>query len=471
MSAVPESQIPWPGLLGTSLPGEQDYRPRVEGRLPDNVRGSLYRNGPGLFERGGIRKRHLLDGDGLIQALHLDGADIRYLAKFVRTEKFTAEEEAGRYLYPTWSTLAPGTFKKNLGGRFKPQAGVTVVARKDALLAFDDVGYPYELDAVDLKTRGKAPTSPVGLRSFNAHSRFDGRSGEWWQFGLAFGRHTQLNVCAHDQSGKPLRRFSIDTKRSTYLHDFFITERFVVFNLHAVKFNPARMLAGLKSFIECLKWEPRLGNEILVADRQSGDVVARVEAPPSFMWHGLNAFDAGNELVVDFVGYDQPDHFIGNNPEFVSIMSGRIGDAQFAGKVRRLVVNLRDKRATEEILADQYHEFPMVPPSEVGYRHRFGYFTQGNVAGTNLQDALVRIDCENGDMSSYCFGDGYQVGEPVLINDGEWLITQVLDGRERRSFFAVLRGDALPDGPVCKILLDHHVPISFHGCWQGRRPD
>jgi all-trans-8'-apo-beta-carotenal 15,15'-oxygenase len=32
------------------------------------LQGTLYRNGPGLFDRGGGRKRMLLDGDGMIQA-------------------------------------------------------------------------------------------------------------------------------------------------------------------------------------------------------------------------------------------------------------------------------------------------------------------------------------------------------------------------------------------------------------------
>lgn len=62
-----DNALPFAGLA-TSLPTEYDYVPRVEGRLPPALQGTLYRNGPGLFDRGGGRKRMLLDGDGMIQA-------------------------------------------------------------------------------------------------------------------------------------------------------------------------------------------------------------------------------------------------------------------------------------------------------------------------------------------------------------------------------------------------------------------
>lgn len=39
----------------------------IEGSIPEDILGStLFRNGPGLFERGGKRVKHYLDGDGYI---------------------------------------------------------------------------------------------------------------------------------------------------------------------------------------------------------------------------------------------------------------------------------------------------------------------------------------------------------------------------------------------------------------------
>jgi carotenoid cleavage dioxygenase-like enzyme len=53
-----DNELPFAGLA-TSLPAEYDYSPHIEGTLPPALQGTLYRNGPGLFDRGGLRKRML----------------------------------------------------------------------------------------------------------------------------------------------------------------------------------------------------------------------------------------------------------------------------------------------------------------------------------------------------------------------------------------------------------------------------
>ncbi|MCH9675174.1 MAG: carotenoid oxygenase family protein, partial [Gammaproteobacteria bacterium] len=82
----------WMTLLGKSEAGARDYAARVEGEIPRSLRGVLYRNGPGMFERGAERRRHLLDGDGLIQRLSIGAQGARYQNAFVQTQKFKDDE-------------------------------------------------------------------------------------------------------------------------------------------------------------------------------------------------------------------------------------------------------------------------------------------------------------------------------------------------------------------------------------------
>ena len=67
--------------LATSLHEEHCYEARVEGKIPTQLRGTLYRNGPGLFDRNGMRKRNILDGDGMVQAFrfHVNDAYLEYM--------------------------------------------------------------------------------------------------------------------------------------------------------------------------------------------------------------------------------------------------------------------------------------------------------------------------------------------------------------------------------------------------------
>ena len=105
--ALSDNPLPFAGIL-TSLPEEHDYICDIEGDLPE-LSGTLYRIGPGLFDRGPDRKRMMLDGDGMVQALTFQNNTARFRNRFVHTEKFRAETKAERFLYPTFSCHGSGT--------------------------------------------------------------------------------------------------------------------------------------------------------------------------------------------------------------------------------------------------------------------------------------------------------------------------------------------------------------------------
>jgi all-trans-8'-apo-beta-carotenal 15,15'-oxygenase len=69
--------------LTTSLAEEYDYYAKITGEIPRELRGTLYRNGPGIFERAGLRKRCILDGDGMIQAFNILDGRVHFQSKFV----------------------------------------------------------------------------------------------------------------------------------------------------------------------------------------------------------------------------------------------------------------------------------------------------------------------------------------------------------------------------------------------------
>jgi carotenoid cleavage dioxygenase-like enzyme len=47
--------------------------PQIQGQLPEGLRGTLLRNGPGLFEVGGRPVPQPFDGDGMVASLSFDG--------------------------------------------------------------------------------------------------------------------------------------------------------------------------------------------------------------------------------------------------------------------------------------------------------------------------------------------------------------------------------------------------------------
>lgn len=487
---LPEHPLPFAGLA-TSLTGEHDYFAEVEGELPPDLRGSLYRNGPGRFDRDGRRKRMLLDGDGMIQAFDFTDGDghgrVRYRNRFTRTEKFVAEEAAGRFLYATWSTLAPGGPFRNFGARsMRNQAGVSVRRRGDTLYAFDEGVAPYTVDPRSLETRGPAWESlPAALpenagtpaaNSFAAHGKIDGRSGEWLHFGLVYGPKNYIQVTIFDANDKLLVKRFLPLDAMYYLHDWLVSGRHLIFVLHPAIVPASRLLrflGGTIAFTDAITWQAERNNRVLVIDRECREEPRLFEAPAAWCWHTLNAYEnAGGEIIADFIGSDQPAGLgTGDQSPLFALMRGEFkpeDDDAFHGRLRRYVIppGRSGTLRVETLAGDDDYEFPTVRPEEVCHRHQHAFLAARGSADA-FWSRIVRLDLHSGASDDYDFGPGRYCGEPVFVPGvhGGYLLSLVYNADTKRSFLAVLDAERVGAGPRALVHLRHHSPLSFHGDW------
>jgi all-trans-8'-apo-beta-carotenal 15,15'-oxygenase len=467
--------------LATSLPEEHDYQARLEGDLPDQLRGTLYRNGPGLFDRGGLRKRNLLDGDGMVQSFRFDGKGVRYRNRFVRTKKYLAEQQAGRFIYPSWSTQATGGFWANFMGatEIAGQAGITVFPWRGKLYAFDECSLPYELDADTLETYGESRLGlPEGETTYAAHSKMDPVTGEWLHFGVLYGPNPKLHITVFQSSGALKLHRTLPMPRNVYMHDWFVSGRHLILILHPVHIAYWSVLLGSRSIAESLSWRPEQGNLIMVLEREGNGAPLLLETSACYMWHSLNACNRGSEIVADFIGYQNPDHFVGSDPVASAVMTGRRGEYAFPGALRRYLIDPAGKSLREELLDQGSYEWPRVNELHRCHDYRFGYMVKTR-PGDFFWTVLCRIDMRTGRSESYDFGAGSYLSEPVFVPltgrqyqpddpvEPGFVLTEVYDSSSRRSYLAVLRSEAVTSGPVAIVHLEHHVPFSYHGWWSA----
>lgn len=466
--------------LATSLREEPDYRPRIEGTVPAELSGgTLYRNGPGLFDRDGRRKRNLLDGDGLIQAFRFDGQGVQYRARFVRTEKFVEEQQAGRFIYPSWSTQAPGGFWGNFlaAGRMKSQAGITVFPWQGRLFAFDECALPYELDPVSLATVGISSLGlPPQQSVYAAHAKFDAATGEWVHFGIEYGPSPRIHVTIFRPDGRLKKHRIIAMPRYVYMHDWFVAGRYLVFVLHPVEIAYLQFLFGIRSMVDSLRWRPEQGNLLMVVGREGDDEPVLLESDAVFMWHSFNAYERGSEIIADFIGYRNPDHFVGSDPVASAVMSGRRGTFDHPGELCRYVLQPGNRSIRYEPSGQGNYEWPRINDRHLCRPHRYGYLVKTR-PGDFFWSLVSRVDLQSGKTDSYDFGPGNYCGEPVFVplpgrsyaaeaaEEPGFLLTQVYCSAQRLSNLAILRAERLGDGPVATVRLTHHVPFSYHGWW------
>ena len=83
-----------------------------------------------------------------------------------------------------------------------------------------------------------------------------------------------------------------------------MSSRYLVIAEFPFVVNPMSLLLWLRPYIENFRWKPGRGTRFHVIERTTGRAVGSYEADPFFAFHHVNAFEDGDDLVVDLVGYD-----------------------------------------------------------------------------------------------------------------------------------------------------------------------
>lgn len=90
-------------------------RSEIRGRVPDSVRGTFLRIGPGRNRIGSDTFGHWFDGDGMMHALTFSADGAWYRNRYVRTPKYRKETAAGRIVCRSFGHNAPGGMLRNIG--------------------------------------------------------------------------------------------------------------------------------------------------------------------------------------------------------------------------------------------------------------------------------------------------------------------------------------------------------------------
>ena len=124
------------------------------GALPDELRGTLYRNGAGKLDAGGQPLGHLFDGDGMLSMFVLADGKMHYRNRYVRTEHYQKSLVSNGAPFRALGTMRPGGILAN-ALRFPANVANTgVVMHAGKLLALWEGGRPTEINPDTLDTIG-----------------------------------------------------------------------------------------------------------------------------------------------------------------------------------------------------------------------------------------------------------------------------------------------------------------------------
>lgn len=450
--------LPWRGVY-QPLSREHGWEPlRVEGRLPDDLRGTLVRNGPGLLSSpDGAPYVHWFDGDGALAAARFGGGGVDGAVRVTDTPWLRAERAAGRQLYRSYAQL--GRSWRRWFALPKNQANVGLMPWRGRLFALWEAGMPVEVDPAELRTVGLSDLGGVVGPTLSAHPHALGDTV--YNFGVAYGPRFSLHTYAFGDRAR--RTGTVPLRFPTLVHDFAPTPRYDVFLCPPRRLHLDRLLSGRGSFIENLRWEPDLGTEVLVVPRGDAARAVRFEVPAFFLWHIVGAWEDGGDLVLDAIVYDDDatDGWFGRAPWVV--------EPPPPARYERARVDLAARTFTREVLLDRACEFAGVHPAEAGGAcDRAWMLAWTGPSGEVAPPALCRFVPSKGELTPTPLPEGSFPGEPIIVgrpDGGAWVLAVVYDGASGLSWVGVWDGDRWPEPPVARAWFDHHVPFGLHGAW------
>jgi carotenoid cleavage dioxygenase len=412
----------------------------VTGSIPPEINGRYVRIGPNPWPvpEGPY---HWFTGTGMVHGVELGGGAARwYRNRWIRTP-----EQAARLGEPAPTGPLPLMYDG---------ANTNVLGHAGRILALTEGAMPYELTR-ELDTVGR--TDLGGVSGFTAHPKIDPVTGELLGFRYWFDEPF-AEFFAIGADGALTRTVAVDTTASVMMHDFSVTERYAVFYDLPVTFRIDLALDPTVPFP--FAWDDDYPARLGVLSREDGnDAVRWFDIDPCYVFHPMNAYEDGGEIVLDVVSY--PDMF---RREEVK------GDLIRRQSLDRWRIDLAGGKVHQDRLDDREQEFPQVDPRVVGRRHRVGYAMSASTEPGMLSDGVIKHDLVTGQTTRWDAGAGRSPGEAsfIPVGDGEedgYLVTFVYDAPADRSDLVVLDASSMTE--VAAVHLPTRVPFGFHGSWIG----
>ena len=458
----------------------------MDGVLPPELSGTIFRNGPGLTDVNGTPLAHPFDGDGMICRFSFKDGRAHFSNRYVRTEGYVAEQEAGRILYRgVFGTQKPGGFLGNAFDlRLKNIANTHVIHWGGKLLALWEAAEPHALDPTTLETLGLDDLDGV-LRpgdAFAAHPRIDPgpAAGRWSDnaagerrlvnFSVKAGLSTTITIYEFDEAGALQTKHAHSVPGFAFLHDFAITPNYCIFFQNPVTFNPLPFVFGVRSAAQCIAFDASQPTRAIVIPRDPAAGAVRVlETPPCFVFHHANAFEtADGKILVDSIAYES----------FPSVDSDAdFRDVDFntlpAGQLWRYTLDLASGSARSQLLEGRCCEFPSLHPNAVGQPYRYVYLgVAHHPTGNAPLQGVLKIDLETGERSLWSAAPRGFAAEPLFVprpggaaEDDGWVIVTIYNAAKHISEVVILDAQAIAAGPITTLRLPQHVPYGLHGSY------
>ncbi len=429
----------------------------VQGKMPAGLSGSLLRNGPAKFRRGGTASGHWFDGDGLARRYHFADDKATLNARFVDTPKRRMEAKLNAMVFPGFGTkIGKGAVLS--GPDDANAANTSVLMSGGELLALHEAGSPSRLNPETLETYGfKTYRNDLRQMPFSAHPRVE-PDGTVWNFGSG-GRQAAIWQVKPDGN---LGSFQmIDLPRPSYFHDFTATRRHIIIVL-----QPWLQEKFVLPLSTGMVWRPEMGTQVLVLDKDDLSK-RRIFELPSFAFFHLGDAWEETDGTIRFDGMLEADPVFGQTSAAALIRGEYIRSPRPV--LTQIVLHANGRGELRPTKTEA--EFPASDKRMSGSARRYTAHVT-HYRDTPFPHAVGIWDWKRGQDAVHDFGDQQLVEEFLFVPRGAgenngWLIGTTLNLHKRVTELHVIDAAHVASGPIASWQASVPLPISFHGTFQA----
>ena len=460
-----------PGLMNNFAPLRAEFGPArlklLSGKVPANLNGVYLRSGPNIrFEPSG--RYHPFDGDGMIHAAHFENGVVTYRNRWVRTDAWKLEDEAGRSLHAGVRETRKGRSDKPL----KDTANTDLVAHAGRVLALWYLsGDAYEIDPVTLETKGKCPGIVASGGAISAHAKVDEITDDliFFDYGTE-APYMHYGVVGPDRK---LKHFvPIELPGPRLQHDMAITEHYSILHDLPMLYDAEAFALGRHK----VTFDPSLPARLGVIPRYgASDSIRWFEFSPCFIYHVVNAWEEGDWVVMSGCRY-MP--VLDKDGEIDAVRTARdVAELVMHARLWVWRMNVKTGETHEEMLdASRNVEFPTFNSRLSGRRTRFGYLVDHSDTRTLQWYGIRKYDLDTGeslgswsDSSAHSFYSEpwFAAADNFAAEDDGYVVAFQWNEKLKRETLDIFDAKAIENGPVAQLEVPFRVPSGFHACWMA----